>query len=55
MLEIAGMVVYTSKVRKTKDHLPFANNSICFVLKIELLLIVLSNYERQAALKVSTF
>ena len=43
------MVVCTSSV--VKEHLPFVENSVHLVLKIELLLTVLSNFEIEAALK----
>ena len=53
--EIVGVVVCTSRVVKMKEHLPFVENSAHFVLKIELLLIVFSSFEREEVLKNSTF
>ena len=51
MLEIVGVVVCTSRVMKMKSTYHFVKNSEYFVLKIELLLTVLSNFERKAAIK----
>ena len=49
------MVVCTSKVVKMKEHLPFCKEFGKFLLKIELLLTVLPNFEREAAFKDSAF
>ena len=49
------MVVCTSGVVKTKDHLTFVENSEFFVLKIELLFTMLFKFEREVALKDSAF
>ena len=49
------MVVCTSRVLKMKEHLPVHKDSAYFVLKIELLLTLLSDFERKAALKDSAF
>ena len=56
MRKILEVVVW---VVKMKEHLPFRNEFILykayFVLKIELLLTVLSNFERKAAIKDLAF
>ena len=49
------MVVCTSGVVKTKDHLTFVENSAYLVLKIELLFTMLFKFEREVALKDSAF
>ena len=54
-MEIVGVVVWRSKVLRMKKHLPFCKNPACFVFKIELLLTVLSKFEREAVLKDSAF
>ena len=46
------MVVFTSKVVKMKEHLSFSSE---FNTKVELLLIVFSNFDREAALIDSAF
>ena len=55
MGEILGVVVCTIRVVKMKEHLPFVKNSGYFVFKIDLLITVLSNLERKAAIKDSAF
>ena len=58
MLEVVGMVVCKSRAVKIKVYngsYHFAKNSEHFVLKIELLLTVPSNFEREGALEDSTF
>ena len=52
--EIVGVVVCTSRVVKMKEH-PHLENSPYFVLKKELLLNVLSNFEREVPLRDSAF
>ena len=52
-MEIVGVVVRTSRVLKMKEHL--LCRSAYFVLKTELLLTMLFNFERKVALKDSTF
>ena len=47
------MVVCTSRFVKMKER--FVDKSAYFVLKIQLLLRVLSNFEREATLKDSAF
>ena len=54
MVDIIGVVVCTSRVVKMKEHLPFCRQ-FSIVLKKELLLTVLSNFERESALKDSAF
>ena len=59
MLEIVEMVVCKSWAVKMKVYhgciYHFEKNSEHFALKIELLLTVLSNFEREGALEDSTF
>ena len=55
MVEIDGVVVCTNRVVKLKSTYHFVENSAHFLLKIELMLIVLSNFEREVALKDSAF
>ena len=55
MVEIDGVVVCTNRVVKLKSTYHFVENSAHFVFKIELLLTVLSNFEKKAALEDSTF
>ena len=45
------MIVFTIRVVKMKEHLPFCGEFSILVLKIEFLSIVLPNFEREAALK----
>ena len=56
MWKILGVVVW---VVKMKEHLPFPKEFILykayFVLKIELLLTMFSNFERKTAIKDSAF
>ena len=49
------MVVCTSRALKMKEQLHFVENSVYFVLKIELLLNVLSNFEREWLLLTQLF
>ena len=55
MGEILGVVVCAIRVVKMKEHLLFVKNSGYFVFKIDLLITVLSNFERKAAIKDSAF
>ena len=50
-MEIVGVVASSSRVMNMKQHL--VGNSAYLVLKIELLLTVLSNFEREVALEDS--
>ena len=54
-MKIVGVVACTSKIVKYSEHLPFCRELAYFVLKIELLLTVLSNFESKTALKDSAF
>ena len=54
MVEIVGVAVCTNRVVKTNVHLPFCRE-LHLVLKIELLLIVLYNFEREVALNDLAF
>ena len=49
------MALCTIRVVKIKDTYYFIENSAYFVLEIELLLTVLSNFEREASNKDSAF
>ena len=49
-MEIVEVVACTMKVVKIKEHLGFIEDSTYFALEIELLLTVLSNFEREVAL-----
>ena len=50
LVEIVEVVACTMKVVKIKEHLGFIEDSTYFALEIELLLTVLSNFEREVAL-----
>ena len=52
MVEIVEVTVCTIRVAKIKEHLLFIENSD---IEIELLLTVLSNFEREASNKHSAF
>ena len=55
MVENVGVVVCTNRALKMKEHLHFVENSVYFVLKIELLLNVVSNFEREWLLLTQLF
>ena len=42
-------------VVKIREHLPFCKDVACFVLNIEFLLTVLSNFEREVAIRTQLF
>ena len=42
-------------VVKIRKHLPFCKDVACFVLNIEFLLTVLSNFEREVAIRTQLF
>ena len=54
-MEILEVVVCTARVVKMRNTYYFIENSAYFVLEIELLMTVLSNFEREATLKGSAF
>ena len=49
------MVICTSRVAKIKEHLPFCKEFSILCIEDRLLLTVLYNFKREAALKDSTF
>ena len=49
MVEIVEMAVCSIRVVKMNEHLLFLKNSAYFVLELELLLIVLSKFEKEAS------
>ena len=55
MVEIVEVVLCTISVVKRRSTYYFIQNAAYFVLEIELLLTVLCNFEREAALKASAF
>ena len=55
MVENVGVVACTNRALKMKEPLYFVDNSVYFVLKIELLLNVLSNFEREQLLITHLF
>ena len=54
LVEIIALVVCSSRVVKVKEH-HFVENPAYVLLKIELLLTMLSNFEREVDLKNSAF
>ena len=55
MVEITSLVVCSSRVVKMKEHLPFCREFSILCIEDELLLTILSNFEREVALKDPVF